>query len=80
MSTLSSPYTGVQITGSISTAGAQNHAMPVSTNQAAMNGVRSSSIFTQSPGVSQIRRPTEEDLVAAKRWIENKKRMAFSSG
>jgi hypothetical protein len=80
MSTLSTPYTGVQITGSISSAGAQNHAMPVSTNPADMNGVRSGSIFTQSPSVSQIRRPTQEDLIAAKRWIEEKKRMAFSSG
>jgi hypothetical protein len=58
----------------------QNHAMPVSMNPAAMNGVRSSSIFTQSPSVSQIRCPTQEDLAGAKRWIEEKKRMAFNSG
>jgi hypothetical protein len=37
--------------------------MPVSANPAAMNGVRSSSIFTQSPSVSQIRCPTQEDLI-----------------
>jgi hypothetical protein len=77
MSTLSTPYTGVQVTGSIPTAETQNHAMP---NPATMHGVRSGSIFTQSPSASQIRRLTQEDLVAAKRWIEEKKRMAFSSG
>jgi hypothetical protein len=60
--------------------GAQNHAMPVSTNPAAMNGVLSSSIFTQAPSVLQIRRLTQEDLIAAKRWIDERKRMAFSSG
>jgi len=79
MGTPSMPYTGVQLTGSISSAGAQNHAKPVSTNPAAVIGVRPSSIFTQSPSVSQIRRPTQEDLIVAKRWIEEKKRMAFSS-
>ena len=80
MSTLSTSYTGVHITGSISTAGAQNHAAPVSTDPATMNGVQSGSIFTQSPSASQIRRLTQADLEAAKRWIKEKKRMAFSSG
>jgi hypothetical protein len=79
MSTLSTPYIGVPRTGSISSSGVQNHAMPVSMNPGAMDGVRSSPIFTQSPSVSQIQRPTGEDLIASKRWTEEKKRMAFSS-
>jgi hypothetical protein len=80
MSTLSTPYTRAQMTGSTTSSGAQKQAVPVSMNPAAMDGVRSSSIFTQSSSVSQIRHPTQEDLIAAKRWIEEKKRIAFSSG
>ncbi len=71
---------GVQIPDSISGAGAQHHIMPVSMNPTAMSGVRSSSFFTLSAGYSQIRCPTQEDLNGARRWIEEKKRMAFSGG
>jgi hypothetical protein len=33
-----------------------------------------------STGAMQIRRPTYEDIIAAKRWVDEKKRIAFSCG
>jgi hypothetical protein len=73
---------GAQIPGSNSSSGVQNQGgiVPVSMNPAAVNGVTSGSIVTQAASAMQVRRLNQEDLVAAKRWIEEKKRMAFSSG
>ena len=71
---------GAQIPSSNPNSGVQNQGgtVPVSMNPAAMNGVPSGSILTQP--AMQVRRLNQEDLVAAKRWIEEKKRIAFSSG
>ena len=73
---------GAQIPGSNSSGGVQNQGgiVPVSMNPAAVNGVTSGSIVTQPASTMQVRRLNPEDLVAAKRWIEEKKRAAFSSG
>ena len=51
---------------------------PVSTKPAAMNGVPSGLILTQSTGA--VRRPTQEDLINAKRRVDEMKREAFSCG
>ena len=82
MSASSMPSMGAQITGSNSSGGVQNQGgvMPVSMNPAAMNGVISDSTLTQSSGAMQIRRPTQEEVIAAKRYVDEKKRMAFSCG
>jgi hypothetical protein len=73
---------GAQIPGSNSSSGVQNQGgiVPVSMNPAAVNGVTSGSIVTQPASTMQVRRLNQEDVVAAKRWIEEKKRMTFSSG
>ena len=69
------PQMGTQIPGSNSGSGVPNQggSMSVPMNPAAMNGVSSGS----QPA---IRRPTNEELLAAKRWVDEKKRMAFSTG
>jgi hypothetical protein len=73
---------GAQIPGSNSSSGVQNQGgtVPLSMNPAAVNGVTSGSILTQPASAMQVRRLNQEDLINAKRWIEEKKRMAFSSG
>jgi hypothetical protein len=53
---------------------------PVSTKPAAMNGVPSGLILTQSTGAVPLRRPTQEDLINAKRRVDEMKREAFSCG
>jgi hypothetical protein len=70
---------GTPIPGSNSSSGVQNQGgtVAVSMSPAAMNGVTSGSILTQPASSVQVRR---EDLIAAKRWIEERKRLAFSSG
>jgi hypothetical protein len=47
---------------------------------AAMNGVTSASILTQSASAMQIRRPTQEEVIAAKRYVDERKRITFSGG
>jgi hypothetical protein len=77
------PSMGAQIAGSNLSGGAQNQGggmSAVSMNPAAMNGVTSGSILTQSAGTMQIRRPTQEEVIAAKRHVDEKKRIAFSGG
>ena len=68
-----SPSMSVQITGSNSSGGAQRGSTFVSINPATMNGVTSGSQST-------VRRPTPEELLNAKRWVDEKKRMVFSRG
>jgi hypothetical protein len=68
---------GTPIPGSNSSSGVQNQGGTVAMSPAAMNGVTSGSTLTQPGPSMQVRR---EDLVAAKRWIDERKRMAFSSG
>ena len=71
-----------QIPGSNPSGGVQNQGgtVPVSMNPAAVNGVTSGSIISQPVASMQVRRLNQEDLIAAKRWIEERKRIAFSSG
>jgi hypothetical protein len=73
---------GAQITGSNSSRGVQNQGgiMSGSMNLAAVKGVASSSFPTQSADALQIQRLTQEDLISAKRLVNEKKRMAFSCG
>ena len=73
---------GAQITGSNSSRGVQNQGgiMSGSMNLAAMKGVASRSFPTQSADALQIQRLTQEDLISAKRLVNEKKRMAFSCG
>jgi len=74
------PSMGAQMTSSNSSGGVRNQGgkVAVSTNPAAMNGVTSGSI--QSSNVMQIRHLTQEDIITAKRLVNEKKRMAFSCG
>ena len=51
---------------------------PVSTKPAAVNGVPSGFTLTQSTGA--VRHPTEEDLINARRRVDDMKRVAFSCG
>ena len=75
ISASSIPPIGTQVTGSNPSGGVQNQggSMSVSMNAAAMNGV-------SSGNQSTIRRPNPEELLNAKRWVDEKKRMVFSSG
>ena len=74
---------GTQITGAGSIGGAQSLSGPMSAPMTAplthvgMNGAPSS-ILTQSAGAVPIRRPTAEEVTAAKRWVEDQKRLAFN--
>ena len=70
---------GPQIPGFNSSSGVQNQGgtVPVSMSPTAMDGVTSGSIPTQPASTMQVRL---EDLAPAKRWVEERKRMAFSSG
>ena len=70
---------GPQIPGSNSSSGVQKQGgtVPVSMSPAAMNSFTSGSTLTQPASTKQVRR---EDLAPAKRWVGERKRMAFSSG
>jgi hypothetical protein len=73
ISASSVPPMGAQITVSNSSGGVQNQggSMSVSMSAAGMNN------FT--PGsIQPTRRPTQEDLINAKRWVDEKKKVAFS--
>ncbi|KAH9958569.1 hypothetical protein BC827DRAFT_554734 [Russula dissimulans] len=62
---------GAQIAGPSSSGGAQGPgAMSVPMHPIAINGV----------GAVQVRRPSNEELNAAKRWVDEQKRKAFSRG
>jgi hypothetical protein len=71
---------GAQITGSDLSGGVQNQGggISVSMDPAATNDVTSGSIRTQPAG--DIRRPTQEDVIAAKQYVDEKKKIAFSGG
>ena len=62
--------------------GAQNHGggMSVPMNPAGVNSIASGSVLPQSAGSMQIRRPTVEEIMAAKRWVDEQKKVAFSRG
>ena len=80
MSASDIPSMGTQITGFSSSAGAQNQTYDTPVSLASMYSVRSGSSIIQSAGAMQVRRLTQEDLIAAKRWVNEKKRMAFNCG
>jgi hypothetical protein len=67
---------------SSSSGGAQNQGrvMFIPMNAAGVNGVISRSVLPQSADVMQIRKPTQEEVMAAKRWVDEQKKMAFSRG
>ena len=71
---------GVQM--ATSSAGAQNQGgvMSVPMNPAGMDSIASGSALPQSVGSMQIRKPTPEEAMAAKRWVDEQKRMIFSRG
>ena len=71
---------GTQISSSSDGAQNQGRVMFIPMNAAGVNGVISRSVLPQSAGVMQIRRPTPEEVMAAKRWVDEQKKMAFSRG
>jgi hypothetical protein len=71
---------GVQITTPGGGAQNQGGVMSVPMNAAVVNSVTSGSVLPQSAGPMQIRRPTQEEVTAAKRWVDEQKKMAFSRG
>ena len=70
---------GTQITGagSIGRAQSLSGTMSAPLTHVGVNGAPSS-ILTQSAGAVPIRRPTAEEVTAAKRWVEDQKRLAFN--
>ncbi|KAI0297271.1 hypothetical protein B0F90DRAFT_1740642 [Multifurca ochricompacta] len=71
---------GTQIVSASSNGGAQGQggAMSAPMNPGSIISVNSGSILTQSAGAMQIRQPTQEELIYAKKWVEEQKRAAFS--
>jgi len=71
---------GAQIITSSGGAQNQGRAMTVPINPASVNSVPSSSVLPQSAGPMQIWRPTVEEVMTAKRWVDEQKKVAFSRG
>ncbi|KAI0292189.1 hypothetical protein BC826DRAFT_955249 [Russula brevipes] len=71
-----------QMTGPSSSGGLQiqGGAMSVPMNPGAVNSSTPGSVLTQPMGTMQIRRPTQEEVAIAKRWVDEQKRLAFSRG
>jgi len=65
-----------------SSGGAQNQGGVMSTpiNPAGVNGIASGSVPPQSAGSMQIRTLTQEELMKAKRWVDEQKKLALSRG
>ena len=65
-----------------SSGGSQNQGgvMSVPMNSVGVNSIASGSTLPQSAGSMQIRKPTPEEAMAAKRWVDEQKRMIFSRG
>ena len=78
MNASSVPSMATQISGASSNGGAQGQS--ASLNPSAMNSATSNALLTQSAGSMPIRRPTQEEIMHAKRWVEEQKRTAFSRG
>jgi hypothetical protein len=64
-----------------SSGGPQNQggAMTVPMNPAGVNSVASGSVLPQSAGPVQIRKLTTEEIMAAKRYVDEQKKKAFSN-
>ena len=71
---------GVQITAPGGGAQNQGGVMSVPMNAAVVNSVTSGSVLLQSASSMQIRRPSQEEVMAAKRCVDEQKKMAFSRG
>jgi hypothetical protein len=71
---------GAQINTSGGGAQNQGRAMIVPMNPASVNSVSSSSVIPQSAGPMQIWKPTVEEVMTAKRWVDEQKKVAFSRG
>jgi hypothetical protein len=71
---------GAQMNASSSGAQNQGGPMTVPMNPAGVNSVPSGSVVPQSAGPMQIQNPTTEELIAAKRWVDEQKKLAFSRG
>jgi len=65
-----------------SSGGAQNQGgvMSVPMNPAGVNGIASGSVLPQPAGSMQMRTPTQDDVMNAKRWVDEQKKVAFSRG
>ena len=71
---------GVQITAPGGGAQNQGGVMSVPMNVAVVNSMTSGSVLPQSASSMQIRRPSQEEVMAAKQWVDEQKKMAFSHG
>ncbi|KAI0293836.1 hypothetical protein BC826DRAFT_1014493 [Russula brevipes] len=63
---------GTQMTGPSSSGGLQSQ------GGAMVNSSTPGSVLTQPMGTMQMRRPTQEEVAIAKRWVDEQKRLAFS--
>ena len=71
---------GAQMATSSGVAQNQAGVMSVPMNPAGVNSIGSGSVLPPSAGSMQIRKTTQEDLMAAKRWVDEQKRVAFNRG
>jgi hypothetical protein len=71
---------GVQITAPSGGAQNQGGVMSIPMNVAVVNSMTSGSVLPQSASSMQIRRPSQEEVMAAKQWVDEQKKMAFSRG
>jgi len=62
--------------------GAQNQGgvMSAPMNPAGVNGIASGSVLPQTAGSMQIRTLTQEEIMNAKRWVDEQKKVALSRG
>jgi hypothetical protein len=80
----SMPLLRTQVTGPGSNGGSQSRSGSMSAptsaslTQGGVNSVASSSILTQFVRALPRRRPTTEEVVSAKKWVEDRKRIAFN--
>ena len=71
---------GAQIRTSSGEAQNQGGVMSKPMNPDGVNSVTSGPIIYHSAGPIQIRKPTPEEVIAAKRWVDEQKKIAFSRG
>ena len=74
------PLRGAQINTSSGKVQNQGGVMSEPMNPDVVNSVTSSPIIYHSSGPMQIRKPTLEEVMVAKRWVDEQKKIAFSRG
>ena len=74
------PLKGGQIRTSSGEAQNQGGVMSKPMDPGGVDSVTSSPIIYHSAGPIQIRKPTPEEVIAAKRWVDEQKKIAFSRG